>query len=163
MDNLLLGSRQVGKKWGHILVDISWHRRRFSVVFYNIKCILLFYPIISQGRKTSTGTSFGLYEGWQNDSGNKILKYLQLFETYDSTMYMHLDSGVAMWHTHAVLFHECYTNTMEYQHNLYFKIVQCAIKTSDNSRNLESVQIVCFWEFSNLVIIKNICFIRDSY
>lgn len=121
-----------------------------------IKCwnvYLLFYPIISQGRKTSTGTSFRLYEGWQNDSGNKIF---ELFETYDSTMYMHLDSGVAMWHTHAVLFHECYTNTMEYQHNLYFKIFQCAIKTSDNSRNLESVQNVCFWEFSNLVIIINI-------
>lgn len=136
---------QVCKKWGHILVDISLHQGRLFVVSYNMKCYILnvemyiycFILLFHRAGKPPPGLHL---DCMKDGKMIQVIKYLK----HDSTMYMHLDSGVAMWHTHAVLFHECYTNTMEYQHNLYFKIFQCAIKTSDNSRNLESVQNVCF-------------------
>lgn len=138
---------QVCKKWGHILVDISLHQGRLFVVSYNMKCYILnvemyiycFILLFHRAGKPPPGLHL---DCMKDGKMIQVIKYLKHMIVH--SMYMHLDSGVAMWHTHAVLFHECYTNTMEYQHNLYFKIFQCAIKTSDNSRNLESVQNVCF-------------------
>lgn len=124
-----------------------------SVVFYNMKCIFCFNLLFHRAGKPPPGLHL---DCTKDGKMIQVIKYLQVFETYDSTMNMHLDSGVAMWHTHAVLFHECNINKMEYQHNLYLRSFSVLLKhlTYPQTWNLHIMCIIP--EFSNLVIIYNI-------